>query len=106
MNTNKNPAKLPKRLLAVDYSSMPIGASAWVVPWIIVVDEHRRMWFPTHHQYDVSQSSRGGTAQARVTRAGENEWHLFLSRECDYRWKPSPIGNRGYDPITHIREEV
>jgi hypothetical protein len=61
-------AELPKSIETVTLADMPVGMTAYTVPWAMYADQDRKLWLDPNFTFERKS---GGTVQMRVTRLDE-----------------------------------
>lgn len=61
-------AELPKSMETVTIADMPVGLTAYTVPWAMYADQDRKLWLNPDFTFE---GRPGGTVQMRITRADE-----------------------------------
>lgn len=58
-------AELPRSMETVTIADMPVGTTAYTVPWAMYADQDRKLWLDPSFTFE---GRPGGTVQMRVTR--------------------------------------
>lgn len=61
-------AELPKSIETVTLADMPVGVTAYTVPWAMYADQDRKLWLDPNFTFERRP---GGTVQMCVTRIDE-----------------------------------
>lgn len=61
-------AELPRSMETVTLADMPVGLTAYTVPWAMYADRDRKLWLDPNFTFERRS---GGTVRMRITRIEE-----------------------------------